>query len=207
MGGIGGLFEGWLMGDSKFGKHLKEQYWRGQDDEAFGRKLTNEGLSGLRGLDREYSSLLADPNGPLPEYVKSAIRASRGRVADNRVRSDRSFAARVQEMARTSGGDVSEGAQLELALENEKNTQEGAFNALRDIDMGEASLSLDETNKLRDRVGNIRQTILGAGMTKEQQAVLRQLASLEGRYKRNKAISDALFQALSMFGGGAAGGV
>lgn len=203
MAGLAGYLEGWIAGDKKFGNQMKDQYKYGRGMEAEGDALWREGLAGLNDLDQRYTSALDDRNGPLPESVRNAIRGLYGRNQDAMVRGDRSYRAQLGQLAKQSGGAVSEGAQLEYALENEKNLNEALFEANRDVGLGEAQMTLEETNRLRDRLESVRGAKLGAAERRQASAIARQLASLELRYKRNKAISDAI---MSYFGGGGGGG-
>jgi hypothetical protein len=188
MGGIAGFLEGLISGDAPL-KDFKRFGQYGQDTIAAGRKLTDEGLFGLRGDLKLFDDRLRNPLG---DETKSIFNRARGQVSDDSVRRQRGFTASLAERARQSGGTLSPAAIAELEQQTQRDLSETEFQSQFAIDSQQAALTLTETNKLFDRRADIRRTMLGIGEADKDRGLQQWLASLNLRHNRNAAIAATI---------------
>lgn len=144
----------------------------------YGAGLTDEGLTGLRSLDSNYQQQLTDPLGAVGRGI---FARARGALSDDAVRAQRSGTARIFQQAVQSGGTLSPEAQAELQTRNQRGIDESLFSGEANIANSEASMTLDQTNKLFDRMADIRKTILGIGQDERTRGLQNIVAMLSAR--------------------------
>lgn len=164
-----------LLGD--FGKAQNTAY----GDYASGGVLTNEGLAGLRSLDSTYQQRLTDPLGAVGRGI---FARARGQLSTDAQRRQGIFSSRIAQQALQSGGTMSPEAQAELEANNQRSINESLFSSENDLANQEASMTLNETGKLFDRMEGIRKTIVGVGQderTRSLQSIISMLSARTGR--------------------------
>lgn len=174
----------------------------GKAEYDYGKGLTDEGLTGLRGDLKLFDDRLRNPLG---NEVEGIFRRASGQIADDSVRQQRGFGANLAERARQSGGTLSPAAIAELQQQMQRGLSESQFKSEFDLASEHASLTLTESNKLFDRRDAIRKTILGIGEADKDRGTSTWLASL-GRRERD--IQSRRNMIMGLFGGfmGAASG-
>lgn len=183
----------------------------GNADYASGTSLTDEGLGGLRELDKTYSGRLGDPLGPLGRGI---FTRARGELQDDFTRMTNSGAARTAQLARQSGGTLTPEQTAALDAENRRNAGESLFRGTGEVANAEAGATLTEQSKLFDRLEGIRKTITGAGQDEKNRGLTTILNALTGRRDlvygnaaaARAAVSSAASIGLSAAGTQAAGG-
>jgi hypothetical protein len=146
-------------------------------DAEYGSGLTEEGLSGLRDLDKRYSQRLDE--GVLSPELKAAFARRRAEGLSDEQRRRRSFLSGLGQTRLQRGGQLSESAALDYATENERNLMEARSSRESEIGMQEAGVTLDETNRLYDRIDSIRKMVVGVGQGEKDRAVSAMLDSLK----------------------------
>lgn len=184
-----------VHGDGNIAKDIKKYGTFGQESYDAGRKLTEEGLGGLRSDLKLFDDRLRDPLG---EEGNSIFRRASGQISDAAVRRNRSFSARLAERARQSGGTLSPAAIAELEQETQRDVAEEQFKSEFELASEKAALTLSETNRLFDRRSDIRKTMLGVADADKARGSAAWLASLGLRLDRHKAIAQTIS---SMTGG------
>lgn len=201
MGLFSGVYDKNLKGDVKALGTL------GSSTYDYGKGLTDEGLTGLRSLDKTYSDRLNDPLGAVGRGIFSR---ARGALKDDAIRGQRAGGARIFQLAAQSGGTLSAEAQGELNTRNQRGINEALFSGEADIANDEAATTLSETSKLFDRMEGIRKTLVGVGQDEKTRGLNALLQSLAMRWDKDKQKRQILGSvASSLFGaaaGGAAGG-
>lgn len=183
--GIFGFLER-TAGDSKLGpdwQNLTKTGYGGLDQ---GNALTTEGLNDMRSQYGTYQDRLKDPLG---DVGRGIFTRARGALSDDAVRQQRSGQARIFQLARQTGGTLSPEAQGELSTQNQRNINESLFGAEGNLATSEATMTLNETSKLFDRMDSIAKTITGVGQDEKTRGLQAIIASLTGRTSRMKAIA------------------
>lgn len=201
-----GILEATVHGDTNFTKDIKNFGKLGRSGYEYGRTITEEGLAGLRDLDRTFEGRLKDPLG---EVGRGVFARARGAISDDAIRSQRGFQFRAMQRALQQGGTMSPEALAELEMMNRRDIDEARFGAERDLGIAEGEMTLTETGKLFDRMSDIRKTILGVGQNEKIRGMSAILAALGLRLDRNKAIAGTIMQGvgIGMSAGGTGGGV
>lgn len=172
-------------GDSKLVNDWRGFGNQGQQGYDSGNLLTEEGLGGLRSLDKTYSDRLNDPLGAVGRGI---FTRARGGLQDDFTRMVNSGDARSAQLARQSGGTLTPEQVAAMDAGNRRNAGESLFRGTGDVANAEAGATLTEQGKLFDRLEGIRKTITGVGMDQRNQGLQSILAAMLGRTDRMKAI-------------------
>jgi len=159
-------------------------------------KLTDEGIGGLRTLDKQYQDLLA--KGGLTPELKRQFDVARGYLSDQYTRSGRALGAALAQRRAQSGGALTPGAVAEMEKQGGATRDEQYSDASNELNISEAQMGYESTKDLYTRIENIRGTITSTGLTREQQGLLAQLHAASLMLDRRKAITNV---AGSIFGG------
>jgi hypothetical protein len=204
-GGLGGLIERGIAGragDIGGGiVNAREAGWRGF---GYGGELTEEGLTGLRGLRGQYQDRLKDPLG---ENGRGIFARARGNLSDDFARTVNSGVARRRQLAVQSGGSLTAEQMAALDAGERRDASEGLFKGENDLSIAETEMTLGETNKLFDRMEGIDKTVTGVGQDEKTRGLQTMLSALTLGLERNKAISQEARAWVSMFKPGGGGGV
>ena len=167
---------------------LNEIYRSGQDTSASGTALTDEGLGGLRDLDKKYQGLIA--SGGLTPELKRQFDVARGYLSDQYTRSSRSLSAALASRRAQTGGALTPGAVAEMEKQSGATRDEQYFGASNDLAGKQATMGYESTKDLYSRIENIRGTITQTGLTREQQGLLARLHAAGLMLDRRKAVAS-----------------
>lgn len=186
----------------KIDKGLRKDWMKlgdmGREANEYGGTLTDEGLGGLRDSLSNYQEGMRDPLG---ETGRNLFARARGNLTDNFTRTLASARTRARQQALQSGGGLTAEQIAALDRESGRDAEENLFRGENELSMGEAEMTLSETNRLRDRIEGVQKTILGVGQDEKTRGVQSIIASLVGRNQRYGAAAGALSQLLSTFVG------
>lgn len=209
-GSLSSIYGGILTGDSRISDDYKNTFKDGKKDYRAGGELTREGLDGIRSDMNGWNEMLRSGN-VLGEETNRAFRLGQGAISDRSARSRRAFLASMAQIARQQGGALTATQQADMQRELERDLTEQEIDAERGLTIDKSQLVLAETNRLRDRVQNARNTIVGVGQSERDRAANMMLQALFGRHRYMKdadesAQSWASFGMKSASGGFTAGG-
>lgn len=165
----------------------------GREDRKWGQKYIEEGLGGLRGLRGTYSDRLKDPLG---EQGRGIFARARGNLSDGFARTVNSGMARRRQLAAQTGGSLTPEQIAALDAEDRRDANEQLFRGEGEIATTEAGMTLDETNRLYDRLENIDRTITGVGASGRGEGLQSILAAL---MSRNQTFATATGAALDIY--------
>jgi hypothetical protein len=187
--GIFNFFER-SMGDSRIGKDWQKSHDLGRGIAAGGDTLTQEGLTGLRGLRGQYQDQLRDPLG---ENGRGIFARARGNLSDDFARTVNSGVARRRQLATQSGGSLTAEQMAALDAQERREASEGLFQGENELSIGETQMTLDQTNRLYDRMEGIDRTVTGVGQDEKSRGLQTMLTALAGRTDRaNKIVGHVL---------------
>ena len=206
MGFVGGLITSMF---ENLGKHERDaekkspfaDEWKkiggyGDAANAYGGKLTEEGLGGLRSLRGTYADRLKDPLG---EVGRGIFARARGQLSDDFTRNVNSGQARRAQLALQSGGSLTPEQIAALDQETRRDAGDQKFRSESDLAQGEAGLTLSEMGKFFDRMEGIDRTITGVGQDEKTRGLGTMLAAITGRQDRMNKIMGKI---LGPWGGG-----
>lgn len=183
-------------GGQTLNRGLLELQGYGQRTRDAGTGIADEGLAGIRDLDRQYTDRL-NSGQVLPASVYNAYKALRGQIGDTTARDTMSLTQSLAQRNAQSGGRMSPEALAELQKEGEQSINDSEFTALQGVGVDQAHTELAETNKLNDRIEAARSAILGAGEFRQQlgqQALLASLLAQLDKRKARAANATGIFQ-------------
>lgn len=183
-------------------KEPSELYREGTAQFDYGRKLTEEGLGGLRGLASQFQAQL--DGGALTPELQRTFAVARGALSDQYARSGRALRQALEARRMQSQGALTPGAIAELEKEHEVTANEDYFAASNDLAHEKAALTYTATTDLFDRLTNIKDTIRTTGLTQEQQALMAKLQAALMKLERRKAIASTAASIYGMSKGGGA---
>jgi len=197
-----GLF-GISIYDKTLTKGIKDYGALGNTDYAGGTSLTEEGLGGLRSLDKTYGDRLNDPLGAVGRGI---FTRARGGLQDDFTRMVNSGDARAAQLARQSGGTLTPEQVAAMDAENRRNAGEGLFRGTGDVANAEASATLTEQGKLFDRLEGIRKMEVAVGQDEKNRGLTTILNALTMRAAKDSQKRQILSGFANTLAGAAAGG-
>ncbi|GEM_PF-5334266 len=169
----------------------------------YGQGLTNSALGDM-GAQEDYYKDQVNAGG-LPDDLRQQFSVMRGGLQDDAVRSQRAFLAKMNQRLLANPTFRPEAAS-EYDLENQQQSDEQLFKNTNDLNFGESSMALENTNKLLDRIDSIGKTRADIGQNEEDRARRAQIAAMLAKLDRRKAVASTFTSILGKFGGGGLGG-
>lgn len=160
----------------------------GQAEYDYGSGLTEEGLGGLRSLDKTYSDRLGDPLGAVGRGI---FTRARGALSDDFTRSVNSGDAHAAQLARQSGGTLTPEQVAALDAQNRRGASEDLFQGTGAVANAEATATLSEQGKLFDRLENIRNTITTVGQNEKTRGLQSIISAISAKYASAAATMSA----------------
>lgn len=176
---------------------------KGLADYDYGKGLTEEGLTGLRGLRGEYAGRIKDPLG---EVGRGIFARARGQFSDDFTRTVNSGQARRAQLALQSGGGITAEQQAALDQETRRTAGEQKFRAEGELAINEGSMVMSEMQRFYDRMEGIDRTIGAVGSDEKARGVQAILANLQFRAAKDAQKRQLLGSFANALIGGAAAG-
>lgn len=173
-------------GDSKLSTDWTNLSSTGANAYSSGTATTDEGLSGLRGLNSQYQGMLSNPLGTAGNSI---FARARGALSDDYTRNVNGGAARTAQLATQSGGTLTP---EQIAAQNASTTRDAGanlFSGENSLAEAKATMSLDQTNKLYDRMQSIQNSIVSVGQDDKMRGLQTMLGALTGRTNRMQSIA------------------
>jgi hypothetical protein len=200
---------------SKDIKNLYENLGRtGQGTFDAGNALIDSEVNTLQGYRGDYANRLKNPLGEGPNSATGIFTRARGALSDTATQRTGAFGARLTQLARQTGGNLSPAAIAQLQEQNSREVNQELFTGNTAISDAQASLTLSETSKLFDRMESISKTILGVGENKRNLGLSALIQSILGRAdlknanaaNARAAVGTAISAGVATSGAGSSGG-